>query len=121
MVNFADVRDAAAAHLAAMTTPEAAGKRFCCVAASEWMREIALILDRHFAGRGRRIPTRELPDFLVRILAQFDASVRLTVPYLDKRIVFSNQRIKEVLGWQPRPKEEAIIAMAESMMQYRTV
>ncbi len=117
VVNFADVRDVAAAHLAAMTTPQAAGQRFCCVADRCWMREIAVTLQTHFAGRGYRIPIRELPDFLVRLIALIDPSVRPAVPYLGKQVRISNERIKQVLGWQPRPREEAIIAMAESMIE----
>jgi len=43
-----DVRDVAGAHLAAMTTPEAAGKRFVCAVEFAWMVELAKILDARF-------------------------------------------------------------------------
>jgi nucleoside-diphosphate-sugar epimerase len=121
MIPFVDVRDVAAAHLAVMITPAAAGKRFCCVGSICSIREIALILDGHFASRGYRIPTRELPDFLVRFIAMFDGSVRLILDYLNKPLAISNERIKSVLGWQPRSSEEAVISMAESMIKYKII
>jgi nucleoside-diphosphate-sugar epimerase len=112
-----DVRDVAAAHIAAMTIPEAAGQRFCCSAHTCSTQEIALILERHFASRGYRIPTREVPDFVVRLVAVFDKTVRLTVDALGKEDTVFTKRIEKTLNWQPRPLEETIVEMAESMIR----
>ncbi len=112
-----DVRDVAAAHIAAMTTPEAAGQRFCCTAQACWTRDIALILERHFAARGYRIPTREIPDFVVRLVAVFDKTVRLTVDSLGKEYSVSTEKIRNVLHWQPHALEDTVVAMAESMIR----
>ncbi len=118
MFPIVDVRDVAAAHLKAMTISAAAGQRFFCVGAICSLREIALILENHFAARGYRIPTRVLPDFLFRLVGLFDSSVRLVVPDLNKPQAISTERIQTVLSWQPRSKEEAVISMAESMIQH---
>jgi len=115
--SIVDVRDVAAAHVAAMTVPEAAGQRFLCAAGVCSMREIALILQRQFGDRGYRIPTRELPAFLIRLVALRDPSVRMILDDLNRPLAISNERIKRVLGWRPRPPEEAIVAMAESMIR----
>lgn len=111
-----DVRDVAAAHVVAMTTPEAAGQRFCCAGQTCWTRDIALILERHFAGRGYRVPTREIPDFVVRLVAVFDKTVRLTVDALGKDDAISTERIRRVLHWQPHSLEDTVVDMAESMI-----
>jgi len=116
-----DVRDVAAAHLLAMTVPDAAGKRFCCVSETLWMVEIALILDKHYASRGYRIPTRVLPDFFFRAVALFDKTARLVTYGLGKQCAISNDQIVNVLGWQPRKAEEMIIDMAESMIRHGIV
>ena len=112
-----DVRDVASAHLAAMTTPEADGQRFCCCVDFVWMKEMAVILDRHFADRGYKIPTRTLPDFVVRIVGLFDKITRVVVPRLGLVENVSNERIKRVLGWQPRGTEEMVLATAESLIE----
>ncbi len=116
-----DVRDVADAHLAAMTTPEAAGMRFCCAIENARMQDIALILDKKFANRGYKVPTRKLPNIVVRFAALFDKTIRLVLKDLGKRTEVSNARIKEVLAWNPRSLEEMVVTMAESMIEYGVV
>jgi len=116
-----DVRDVATAHLAAMTTPEAAGKRFCCAIDHAWMQEIAEILNDHFASRGYKIPTRSLPNWLIHVVALFDKTTRLVVGHLGERADVSNERIKKVLDWRPRSLEEMVVAMGESMIEQGVV
>jgi len=116
-----DVRDVAAAHIAAMTTPEAAGKRFFCAIEHAWMRDIAAILDTHFAARGYRIPTRQVPDFVVRIFALFDKPTRIVVNDVGRRLNIDNTRIKTVLHWRPRSLEEMVVSMGESMIEHGVV
>lgn len=111
-----DVRDVAGAHLAAMTTPEANGQRFCCCVDFVWMKEMAVILNEHFADRGYKTPTRTLPDFVVRFIGLFDKVAAVTVPRLGLELHVSNERIKRVLGWQPRSAEESIVATGESLI-----
>ncbi len=115
--NFVDVRDVAAAHLLAMTNPQAAGQRFILVAESRWMHDLALILAKHYKPRGYKINTLEFPSLMVRFLALFDKTIALTVPLLDKKKPASSQRAKSVLGWQPRSLEEMTVAMAESLIK----
>lgn len=111
-----DVRDVAAAHLAAMTHPDAAGKRFVCSTDSIWMMEVARILDTHFASRGYKIPTRQLPDFVIKLGALFDPTSRLVVHGLGVETKVSNKQIKSVLDWRSHSVEEAIVSMAESLI-----
>ena len=113
MMTIVDVRDVASAHLAAMTTPAAAGQRFCCTTTSLWMREIALVLK----GAGYRVPSAGLPNLLVRLAGLFDPEVKASLPGLDLRYHVSTERIQRVLAWTPRPAEEAILALAQSMVQ----
>ncbi len=112
-----DVRDVAAAIILAMNTPEAAGNRFISPAATIWGRELTGILHKKYAKRGYKIPTTEIPSFLVRIFALFDKKVRLITRELDWDYELSNEKIKRVLKWQPRSKEEAILSMAESLIE----
>jgi nucleoside-diphosphate-sugar epimerase len=116
-----DVRDVADAHLAAMTTAEAAGKRFVCAVEHAWIHDIASILAERYRDRGYKVPTRKLPGFLLRVSALFDKTLRLVTPDLGKREDLSNARIKQVLGWQPRALPEMVTAMADSMIEYGVV
>ena len=111
-----DVRDVADLHLKAMTHPEAAGERFLAVAGDFLsMRDVALVLRQRLGDAARRVPTRELPDWLLRAVALLDKSVAQIVPELGKRKNATSAKARRVLGWTPRPADEAIVATAESL------
>ena len=112
-----DVRDVADLHLLAMTHPEAAGERFLAVAGGfVSLRDIGLMLRRRLGAAASRVPTRELPDWLLRIVAIFDKSVGQIVPELGKRKDATADKACRVLGWQPRSAEDAVAATAESLV-----
>ena len=113
-----DVRDVADLHLLAMTHPEAAGERFLAVAGEfVSMREIGLMLRRRLGDAARRVPTRELPDWLLRVVALVDKSVGQIVPELGKRKNASAEKAMRLLGWSPRSAEDAVAATAESLVR----
>jgi nucleoside-diphosphate-sugar epimerase len=113
-----DVRDVADLHLRAMTNPAAKGERFLAVA-GEFMtfEEIARLLKARMGAAAARVPTRVLPDWVIRIAAIFDKSIGLVLPELGKTKSGTNEKAKRVLGWAPRSNEEAIIATAESLLR----
>lgn len=112
-----DVRDVADLHLRAMTNPAAKSERFLAVAGDFIsMFQIAQILKARMGDAAKRVPTRELPDWLVRTVALFDKSLGQIVPELGKMKNATNDKAKRVLGWQPRSNEESIVATAESLV-----
>jgi dihydroflavonol-4-reductase len=116
-MSIVDVRDVASALILAMTTPEAAGKRFLCPTATVWYKEIVDILRKEFADLGyKKIPRIEFPGFLVRILAMFDKKIALVTPDLNWDYDLSNEKTKRILKWIPRSKEETILSMAKSLI-----
>ena len=118
-VNFGvvDVRDVADLHLRAMTDPKAKGERFLCVAPPALtVQEMSLALRDRLGSAAKRAPTRNLPNFLLRMVAMFDSTVALIIPELGKFKNISNDKAKNVLGWQPRSNVEALVATAESLI-----
>jgi nucleoside-diphosphate-sugar epimerase len=113
-----DVRDVADLHVRAMSEPAAAGERFLAVA-GEFMTvpEIAAVLRERMGADAKKVPTRVLPDWLVRLVSRFDSSVKQIVPELGKVKQASNAKAKGLLGWAPRSNEEAIVATAESLLR----
>jgi nucleoside-diphosphate-sugar epimerase len=113
-----DVRDVADMHLRAMTNPAAKGERFLAVA-GDFMSfsAIAKVLKARMGDAARRVPTRELPNFLVRLVALRDPGVRLILPELGKTKNATNAKAKRLLGWAPRSNEESIVATAESLVR----
>lgn len=113
-----DVRDVADLHLRAMTDPAAAGERFLAVAGDfMWIREIASTLRQQLGASARRVPRRQLPNWLVRLAALRDPAVRQILPELGMRKNASAAKARRVLGWSARTPQEAVVASAESLLR----
>ena len=96
-----DVRDVADAHITAMATPAAAGKRYLLLADGPtitWL-ELAQILRDHLGPAGEHVTTDEAPG---------EDPAPLTI---------HNDRAKQELGWHPRPAETTIVETADSLRE----
>lgn len=116
-----DVRDVADLHVRAMTAPGMDGERFIASGKFLWMRDIADILKLRLGARAKKVPTRGLPDFLLRLSALFDPTVRMVTPELGKVRECSSAHAKAVFGWVPRPEEETIVDTANSLLAHGLV
>lgn len=117
-----DVRDVADLHIRAMTNPIASGERFLAVAGEPVsVKEMADILRLHLGDAAKKVPSRMLPDWLVKLAAFLDPTLKSVVPGLGKRPVASNQKAKDLLGWTPRGNEETILATAHSLLSFGMV
>jgi len=113
-----DVRDVADLHLRAMTDPAAKGERFLALAGEAMsLAQIARVLKDNLGALAARVPTREVPDWLVRLSALRNPAVREILPQLGQQKSASNEKARRLLGWQPRSNEEAILATAHSLQQ----
>jgi dihydroflavonol-4-reductase len=113
-----DVRDVADLHLRAMTNPAAKGERFIAIAGSSlWMLEVAKVLRRRMGEAANKVPTRELPNWLIRVLAWSNPAMKNVVPFLGVVMNATSQKAVRMLGWSPRSSEEAIVATAESLVR----
>jgi nucleoside-diphosphate-sugar epimerase len=114
-----DVRDVADLHIRAMTHPAAKGERFLAAATGDFMLicDIAKVLKERMGEAGRRVSTRQLPNWLVRIAALRDPSIRQILPELGKLKYGINEKAKRLLGWMPRSREDAIVASAQSLLR----
>ena len=63
----------------------------------------------------KKVRTRQLPNWLVRLAAIRDPAVKQILPELGKVKNATNEKAKRILGWAPRSNEESIIATAESL------
>jgi nucleoside-diphosphate-sugar epimerase len=95
----ADVRDVADLHVRAMAAPEAAGKRYLCLADGPTISflQMAEILRERLGPLAERVPTVQAPG-----------------PE-PPRLIIHNDRAKRELGWRPRPAETTIEETAESL------
>jgi len=110
-----DVRDLAALHVRALTTPAAAGERFIAVGEFLWMEEMAKLLRSRLPEAGARTPTRRLPDFVVRLLLPFSANLKSLAPLLGRRFEIATDKSRNLLGFSPRPVSDTLADCARSL------
>jgi nucleoside-diphosphate-sugar epimerase len=113
-----DVRDVADLHLRAMTAPAARGERFLATAENfVSFRQIAQFLKADIGDAARKVPTRPLPKWLMRVVGLFDAEVRGMLPLLGKHRNASNEKARRLLAWTPRSPREAVLATARTLLE----
>src|SRR5919108_3370366 len=114
--SLVDVRDVADLEIKAMTTPDAGDERFIAVTQFLWMAEIGEILRERLGEAASKVPTRTVPNLLVRGMALFDPGIRSVVGGLGKRTELSSAKARESLGWAPRPIGDTVAETAESLI-----
>jgi nucleoside-diphosphate-sugar epimerase len=119
--SFVDVRDVADLELRAMTSPEAGGNRYIAVTEWMWFEDVARVLKERLGERAAKVPTRKVPDFVVRTMALFDGGLKSVVGGLGKRNDISSEKARTTLGWQPRAVEDSIEETAESLIEHGAV
>jgi nucleoside-diphosphate-sugar epimerase len=113
--SFVDVRDIADLQIRALRTPEAGGERFVAVGRYAWMEEVAGILRERLGEAAAKVPTRRVPDLVVRAMGIFDPGVRSIVGQLGRRTDYSSAKARDMLGWEARPLEETVVDTARSL------
>lgn len=111
-----DVRDVADLHVRALTAPGIAGERF--IASGPFMKlvDVARVLKTRLPDHARKVPTRRLPDWLVRFSARFNPMIRqITGELGNVRDVDAGHALK-VLGWKTRPADQSIVDCALSLI-----
>ncbi|WP_353217421.1 aldehyde reductase [Sandarakinorhabdus sp.] len=112
-----DVRDVADLHVLAMTAPGLNGERFIAQGRFMWMREVAQVLQSGLGRQARRVPSRGLPNWLLKLLGNFDATVKMVVPELGRRREASAAHALERLGWRTRDETATILDCAHSLIE----
>ncbi|PCH65996.1 MAG: hypothetical protein COC12_13875 [Rhodobacteraceae bacterium] len=110
-----DVRDVAEMHVRALKVDESVGKRILAVDGFLWFMDIAKMLKAQFPDR--KIVTLPAPNFMVRLLAIFDKSIRQVVPILGKKIEVSNARAQEIFGMEFIPAADSIQETAAFLVE----
>jgi dihydroflavonol-4-reductase len=117
-INMVDVRDLADLHLRAMTHPDAKGQRFIAASGESLsLQNIASVLKTQLGPAAARVPTRQLPDWIVHLMAHFNDTVRTFRHEIGHIRAPNNAKARTILGWTPRPTTKTIVATAQSLIQ----
>lgn len=113
--DIVDVRSVADLLIKAMELPEAANERFIASAGYLTLKDISLILKRLYPNK--KIPASELPNFIVRLFSNFDATLKPILIDLGKKRKICIIKAVEKLNWKPLSVQEAVEACAKSIFE----
>ncbi len=116
-----DVRDVAAMHVKCLTAPNMAGERFIASGPFMTMAELAAILKARLGDDARKVPTRRIPTWLMKILANFDPVIKQVKGELGNVRENDSSHAREVLGWTQIPVADTIEVTARDMIRLGVV
>ncbi len=112
-----DVRDIGKMHLLALETSEPSGGRYIGVSDSAWFVDMTRAIKAKLKPEHtRKVPTMQLPNFVIKLIALFDPAARSIVPELGRLAQVDNSRTRKVLGMTFIPVSESAPAMAQSLV-----
>jgi nucleoside-diphosphate-sugar epimerase len=94
----------------------AAGQRFIAAGDFLWFADMARMLKSEFGDRAAKVPTRIMPDPVMRLLSLFHKPLRAITPGLGRRHVFNSDKARRMLEFAPRPPTQTIVDCARSLL-----
>lgn len=117
--NIVDVQDLADLHVRVMLDPAAKHQRF--IASSDGkplaLIDFACIISQGRPNKALKVPTGEMPSWVVRFAALFSPAGRQVIPFLGVIRLLDNGKAKRVLGWTPRAVEDTILDTVDSLVE----
>ena len=110
-----DVRDVARMHVRAIDNDATVGLRFPAVAGAEYLVDITRALK--VAYPDRRIPTRELPNWLMRVASHFVPALRAAIHNLGRNTAVVGTDAPEVMGFAYIPYLDSVRASAQFLVE----
>ena len=80
------------------------------------MAEVAEALREELGSDAAKVPSRSVPNLVVKAMALFDPGVRGIVGQLGRKVQYSSERARSELGWSPRSSRESAVDTARSMI-----
>ncbi|MEP3224664.1 MAG: NAD-dependent epimerase/dehydratase family protein [Parasphingorhabdus sp.] len=111
-----DVRDVADLHVKAMMADNIAGDRFLAAGPTLSFLEMAKVLRDNLGDKAQKVPTRQMPDWLVTVFGLINSEVRGIKSELGKRRVVTGTYSQDKLAWTMRPVEQSLIDTANSLL-----
>jgi len=112
-----DVRDVAESHVAALERDDLVGQRILLAAGYRSMKQIAEVVQRTWPDR--KVPTDEMPHWLVHVFARFIPEMRTVERNLGVRRLMDGSLGERLLVDGYRSPEESIVEGARSILERR--
>ena len=100
-----------------MTKPNVGGRRLIVGSEVKKMVEISKIMAEALPEYAKKLPKKELPNFLVKIISHLDTSAKMMVPDLGIQMQTDPSYAEDLLGFKFKPAKGCVEDAAKSVVR----
>ena len=116
-VMISHVKDIAKAHVLSLKNKSAGGRRLIVGSEVRSILELSQIMAKNIPSHAKKLPKRELPNFMVKLLSYIDTSAKNMVPDLGLKMQTDQRYAEEILQMKFIASEIAVVDAAKSVIR----
>ena len=116
-VLISDVKDIAKAHVSCIGNNKVGGRRLIVGKEVKKLVELSQIMAEAMHEYARKLPKKELPNFMVKLISFIDSSAKMMIPDLGILMQTDTAYAEELLGFKFKPAKDCMIENAKSVVR----
>jgi len=114
---ISDVKDVARAHVACIGNTKVGGRRLIVGKEVKKLIELSQIMAEAMPEYAKKLPKKELPNFMVKFISLFDSSAKTLIPDLEIVMQTDTSYAEDLLGLKFNPAKDCISETAKSVVR----
>tara|TARA_Y100001970_G_C14079610_1_gene773936 strand:- start:56 stop:1078 length:1023 start_codon:yes stop_codon:yes gene_type:complete len=116
-VLISDVKDVAKSHVACIGNKKVGGRRLIVGKEIKKLVELSQIMAEAMPEYEKKVPKKELPNFMVKLISYFDSSAKTMIPDLGITMQTDTTYAEELLGLKFKGAKDCISENAKSVVR----
>jgi dihydroflavonol-4-reductase len=116
-VLISDVKDIAKAHVACIGNNKVGGRRLIVGKEVKKLVELSQLMAEAMPEYAKKLPKKELPNFMVKLISYLDSSAKMMIPDLEIVMQTDTKYAEELLGFDFKPAKGCIVENAKSVVR----
>ena len=116
-VLISDVKDIAKAHVACIGNNKVGGRRLIVGKDVKRLVELSQLIAEAMPEYKKKLPTKELPNLIVKLISYIDSSAKTMIPDLGMMMQTDTSYAEEILGFKFKPAKGCISENAKSVVR----
>ena len=116
-VLISDVKDIAKAHVACIGNNKVGGRRLIVGKEVKRLVELSQLMAEAMPEYAKKLPKKELPNFMVKLISYLDSSAKTMIPDLGIIMQTDTTYAEELLGFKFKPAKDCMAENAKSVVR----
>ena len=117
IILISDVKDIAKAHVACIGNDKVGGRRLIVGKEVKKLVELSLLMAEAMPEYAKKLPKKELPNFMVKLISYLDSSAKTMIPDLGILMQTDTTYAEELLGFKFKTAKGCISENAKSVVR----